>query len=93
MAYGLAYGFQLEISTGCGHSVANGHVARVAQRQGAKLLINSDAHAPEDLLTEELALTAALGAGLSREDGKIAMNDNPRALLEILGNRLKQDPR
>ncbi len=89
----MAYDFQLEISTGCGHSVANGHVARVAQRQGAKLLINSDAHAPRDLLTEELAFTAALGAGLRREVAKIVMNDNSRALLEILMYRLKQAPR
>ena len=89
----MAYDFQLEISTGCGHFLANGHVARVAQRQGAELLINSGAHAPRDLLTEELAFTAALGAGLSCEGAKIAMNDNSRALLEILRNRLEQAPR
>ncbi len=83
----------LEISTRRGHSLANGHIALVAQRNGAKLLVNSDAHAPEDLLTEELAITAALGAGLSREDAGIATKDNPRALLEILMSRLNQAPR
>ena len=82
----------LELSTRRGHSLANGHIALAAQRTGAKLLVNSDAHVPDDLLTKELALTAALGAGLSREDAKIATNDNPRALLEILTNRLKRVP-
>lgn len=83
----------LELSTRRGHSLANGHVALAAQRTGAKLLINSDAHAPEDLLTAEIVQTAALGAGLSPEDARIATNDNPRALLEILTSRQKQTPR
>ncbi len=83
----------LELSTRRGHSLANGHVALAAQRNGAKLLVNSDAHAPEDLLTAEIVQTAALGAGLSPEDARIATNDNPRALLEILTSRQKQTPR
>ncbi|MCY4576561.1 MAG: histidinol phosphate phosphatase domain-containing protein [Chloroflexi bacterium] len=83
----------LELSTRRGHSLANGHVALAAQRTGAKLLVNSDAHVPDDLLTQELALTTALGAGLSREGAAIATDDNPRALLEILTNRLEQAPR
>lgn len=73
--------------------MANGHVALAAQRTGAKLLINSDAHAPEVLLTAEIVQTATLGAGLSPEDARIATNDNPRALLEILTSRQKQIPR
>ena len=81
-------GVYLELSTRRGHSLANGHVALAAQRTGAKLLVNSDAHAPEDLLTAERALTAALGAGLNNQDAETAVTSNPRALLERLNNRL-----
>ena len=82
-------GVHLELSTRRGHSLANGHVALAAKRTGAKLLVNSDAHAPEDLLTEEIVWTAAIGAGLSADEARKATQDNPRALLGLLINRLR----
>jgi putative hydrolase len=57
----------LELSGRKGHSLTNGHVARVAERTGAALAINADAHAPGDFLTPEMAEKVGLGAGLSRE--------------------------
>jgi histidinol phosphatase-like PHP family hydrolase len=57
----------LELSGRKGHSLTNGHVARVAERTGASLAINADAHAPGDFLTSEMAEKVGLGAGLSRE--------------------------
>jgi histidinol phosphatase-like PHP family hydrolase len=57
----------LELSGRKGHSLTNGHVARVAERTGASLAINADAHAPCDFLTPEMAEKVGLGAGLSRE--------------------------
>ncbi|WP_319585753.1 histidinol phosphate phosphatase domain-containing protein [uncultured Desulfobulbus sp.] len=57
----------LELSGRKGHSLTNGHVARVAERTGASLAINADAHAPGDFLTPEMAEKVGLGAGLSRE--------------------------
>lgn len=54
----------LEISARRGHSLTNGHVARLAQRLGAKLIVNSDAHAPSDLLDDDFQRSAALGAGI-----------------------------
>ncbi len=82
-------GVYLELSTRRGHSLANGHVAMVAQRTGAKLLVNSDAHAPEDLLTAERSWMAAIGAGLDDNEARKATQDNPRALLGTLISRLK----
>jgi len=56
------------ITTRKGHSLTNGHVAALARRFGAKLVINNDAHAPEDLVGQERRKKVALGAGLTHEE-------------------------
>ncbi|WFS61045.1 histidinol phosphate phosphatase domain-containing protein [Pseudodesulfovibrio thermohalotolerans] len=61
-------GVALEITTRGGHSYTNGHVAALARKHGAKLVVNNDAHAPRDLVGEELRRTIALGAGLTVEE-------------------------
>jgi len=61
-------GVALEITTRGGHSYTNGHVATLARKYGAKLVINNDAHAPKDLVGKDLRKTIALGAGLSIEE-------------------------
>jgi putative hydrolase len=60
-------GVYLEISSRRGHSLANGHVARLAQRVGARVVVDSDAHAPSDLLTSEFQLSVARCAGIDEE--------------------------
>lgn len=60
-------GIFLELSGRKGHSLTNGHVARMAEQAGALLAVNADAHEPEDFMTAERAETVALGAGLTRE--------------------------
>lgn len=57
----------LELSGRKGHSLTNGHVAKMAQRFGAALAINADAHGPGDFLTDEMAEKVGRGAGLSLE--------------------------
>ncbi|MBI5207624.1 MAG: histidinol phosphate phosphatase domain-containing protein [Candidatus Firestonebacteria bacterium] len=57
----------LEITSRRGHAYTNGHVLRLALEAGAKLIINSDSHAPFDLLTEEWVEKIALGAGMTKE--------------------------
>lgn len=74
-------GIFLELSSRRGHSLANGHVARVARDVGAKLLLNSDAHGPDDFLSEELARKVVLGAGLREEDLEEILFRNPQELL------------
>jgi len=61
-------GVFLEITTRKGHSLTNGHVAAMARAHGARLVINNDAHAPGDLVSEELRRMIALGAGLSLDE-------------------------
>ncbi len=58
-------GILLELSGRKGHSLTNGHVAKMAQKTGALLAINADAHSPGDFLTGEMAQKVGLGAGLS----------------------------
>ena len=60
-------GIFLELSGRKGHSLTNGHVARMAEKTGARLAVNADAHGPGDFLTEKSARTVAMGAGLSEK--------------------------
>ena len=70
----------LEITSRKGHSLSNGHVARLALQAGAAMVLNSDSHLPEDLLSKETALKVALGAGLTAADFS-RMLENSRELL------------
>lgn len=63
-------GIFLEITTRKGHSLTNGHVVKMAQQSGAPLLLNTDSHAPEDLVSLEKARKIAGGAGMA--DAEIA---------------------
>jgi len=77
-------GIYLEISARKGHSFTNGHVAKVANAAGAKLLVNSDGHDTGDLLTPDFARAVALGAGVEESELNTILNDNPLALLAKL---------
>ena len=73
-------GVHFEITARRGHSITNGHVASTAKNFGVKMLLNTDAHGPSDLITGKFARTVALGAGLQDEDLRI-IDDNARKLL------------
>ncbi len=77
----------LEVSCRKGHSLANGHVANLARDAGARLLVNTDAHEPNDLSTMEFATKVARGAGMSPEDVRAALVDSPEKMLKRLGRR------
>ncbi len=75
----------LEISCRKGHSLANGHVASLARGLKAKLLVNTDAHSPEDLSTMAFSNTVARGAGMLPEEIRAALVSAPEELLKRLG--------
>jgi histidinol phosphatase-like PHP family hydrolase len=78
-------GVFLELSARKGHSLANGHVAQVAREVGAPLIVNTDSHAPGDLITREQAERVARGAGLS--DAEVtALFANVETLARRLAN-------
>ena len=68
-------GVYLEIATRHGHCLTNGYVARLAKECVAKLVLNSDAHSPRDLMTRQFAQMVAYATGLGEN-----------ALEEMLGN-------
>jgi putative hydrolase len=58
----------LELTSRKGHSLTNGHVARLAQKVGALLVLNSDAHAPGDIWPASRLREIVVGAGLTGDD-------------------------
>lgn len=70
-------GVILEISGRSGHNITNGHVACVARQVGAEMVVDSDTHAPENLMDEAAALVVALGAGLTAEEADRALHVTP----------------
>ncbi len=82
-ALAAARGITLELSARKGHGLANGHVAKLALAAGAALTVNTDAHAPGDLISAGLARRVARGAGLSE-----AQADALFAHAEALARRL-----
>lgn len=73
-------GILLEISARKGHSLANGHVARLAQKVGAKMVINTDSHEPGDLISQTTARRIVCGAGLTEQDFEIMQANAARFL-------------
>ncbi len=61
-------GVYLEISARKGHCLTNGHVAKIAQEVGCKLVINTDSHSPADFIDTEMAIKILKGAGVDDVD-------------------------
>jgi putative hydrolase len=81
-------GIMLEITARRGHSLTNGHVAKLALKIGAGLVLNTDAHSPGDLITADHARQIALGAGLDEEDfSRVRMNARELVKKRVLNQR------
>jgi putative hydrolase len=61
-------GIFLEITTRRGHSLTNGHVLKKARQCGAKLILNTDTHSPEDIVSRDRAEQIARGAGMTEAE-------------------------
>ena len=66
----------LEITTRKGHSLTNGHVAKMARQSKAPIILNSDSHAPHDLVHKEMAQKIALGAGLTEAETEVMFRNS-----------------
>ena len=58
----------LEITARRGHSLTNGHVARMARAFRIALVLNTDSHAPDDLIDLDTARKIARGAGMTDDE-------------------------
>lgn len=78
-------GVYLEITSRRGHSDANRHVFDASTGTGAKLVLNTDAHSPEDILTPK-RIDEVLRSLTDREDVRSAILRNSE---EIVGRLRK----
>ena len=59
----------LEVTCRRGHKITNAHVVEKAIKFGAKLILNTDSHAPEDIITPAAIIKLAKKSGL--DSGRI----------------------
>ena len=78
----------LEISARNGHCLGNGHVANIAREVGNDLVIDTDTHSPDNIITFERAIEIGLGAGMTKEEVLKATVENPRKILKRNGINL-----
>jgi histidinol phosphatase-like PHP family hydrolase len=69
-------GIALEITSRGGHNRTNGHVALVARETKCQIVVDSDAHAPHDILDERAKFVVAKGAGLTDAECKQVISLN-----------------
>ena len=79
-------GVYLELTTRKGHSLSNGHVAKLAFQYGAKVVLNNDAHEPGDFVGRELRRNIALGAGLLPEQYELVEHNASKLVQQMLRN-------
>jgi putative hydrolase len=77
----------LEISTRRGHSLTNGHVVKMARKTKASLVLNTDSHAPKDLVGKEMSLKIAAGAGMTEQEIETMFQNSESLLERVLHNR------
>ena len=76
-----ANGVALEITARGGHNMTNGHVARIAQSTGVRLIVDTDTHIPADMIDQARAWKVARGAGLPEQEAEAALVVNPQAIV------------
>lgn len=77
----------LEITSRAAHSATNGHVARLAMEIGARMVVNTDTHMPEDLMTEQEAILRAMAAGLDKSQAEKAVRKTPLEIVRRIRGR------
>lgn len=78
----------LEITARKDHSLTNGYVVQMARKVGAKLVLNTDAHQPTDLISMEKARKIALGATLSQSEVERVVTENMLLLYRSIRARV-----
>ncbi|MCK5237281.1 MAG: histidinol phosphate phosphatase domain-containing protein [Deltaproteobacteria bacterium] len=68
-------GVFMEVTARNGHSLTNGHVVKMAKEYDLKMVLNTDAHAPNDLVSTEFMNMVAYGASLTDSDIDKISND------------------
>jgi len=77
-------GVLLEVTSRRGHNRTNAHVVSLARKVGAGLVVNTDAHGPDDLIDATTASAVGMGAGMTRAEFERAQS----LALETIKNKL-----
>ena len=72
----------LELTSRSGHSASNAHVASVSKQTKARLLVNSDAHDENNLLTPSLLRSILRQANVNQRQHRQILDRNPLLLIE-----------
>ena len=80
-------GITLEITARKGHSLSNGHVAAAAMRLGIPLSVNTDGHAPSDLISREFARKVLLSAGIGIDKTETVFNNSRKIVEKAIGGK------
>lgn len=70
----------LEITSRKGHNITNGHVAKIGLETGATMVVNTDTHGPDDLITTDMARKIAIGSGLDEKQADIILSNSKRLI-------------
>ncbi len=71
----------LEITSRGGHNRTNGHVLNIAKEAGCRIVVDSDAHGPGDIMTGDARIAVARGAGMSVEESTRVLSQDIRQWL------------
>jgi len=74
----------LEITARKIHSITNAHVADIARRAGARLVIDTDSHEPDDLIAKDDAVKILTAAGLDEKETKEVFKNSEKLARELL---------
>ena len=72
----------IEITTRRGHCITNAHVAKMAAEAGALMLLNSDTHDEDDLLSDQMTKDVLRQAEINSRKFKQILESNPLKLLQ-----------
>ena len=78
----------IEITARKGHSLTNGYVAALASKVGAKMVINTDTHLPDDFIDDEFAEKVLLGCGLNIEQARQVKDNSKELVARLLNNKM-----
>ena len=79
-------GIFLEVTSRQGHRDTNPHVVESALKFGAKLILNTDSHSPDDIITPQELKTIGRKAALSEQN----INDIDKNVGEFLKDILRK---
>jgi putative hydrolase len=74
----------LEITARHGHNITNAHVAKVALNTGAKIVFNTDTHAPNNLVDDKTRDKILKKAGLKSSEIEIVIKNSEELVKKIL---------